>query len=471
MLLLLFIIFALPECRFGRKMLGRTAICIVGCVLIICFERLSPSIQVLHFLQSGSVTNGFLLNFALQIKENIMYEPDNYSADTIVSLESNYETVDYKQEFPDIFVIMDESFADLNILGTKLRTNEEVCPFINSLTENVIKGYALSSVYGGGTPNSEYEFLTGNSMAYFPTGAMVYQQYIKRPAYSVISNLKTAGYKCVSLHPYLSSSWMRTAVYPYLGFDESFFLDDFPQEKLIRDYVSDQEMFEEMIDRYEAYKKAGEENVFMFGVTMQNHGAYTYDGDNFRKTISLEGYSGEYSDAEQYLSLIHETDRAVEWLLEYLNESENEAVVVFYGDHLPNLDNQFYEEIHGGTFDSLDDQNLRYTIPFFIWTNYDSEEQYIDLTSLNYLSNYMYEAAGIKFPPYNQFLKKVKEVIPAINSVGFYSKQNNCFLAYEDAAGDEKDALELYGQFVYNNAIDYKNRNEFFFPLQSLSEN
>lgn len=465
MILLGFVLNTLPECRVKQKFLARSIIFVSGCAIIGWFYISSQSIQALHFLEDGSVKNGYLLNFTLQIRENKMFEPDSYSVDTMKDLEDNYVATIHEKDTPDIFVIMDESFADLSVLGSELRTNEEVTPFIDSLTENTIKGYTLSSVYGGGTPNSEYEFLTGNSLFFFPAGSIVYQQYIKRPVYSVVSNLKDAGYKCISLHPYISSGWIRKTVYPYFGFDESFFLDDFSQRNLIRDYVSDQEMFEEMIRRYEEYKEVGEENIFMFGVTMQNHGAYTYNGDNFQKTISLEGYSGKYPDVERYLSLIHETDRAIEWLLNYLKESEKEAVVVFYGDHLPNLNSQFYEEVHGGSLDSLDDQNLKYTVPFFVWTNYDSAEQYVELTSLNYLSNLMYEAAGMDLPPYNQFLQDMMEEIPAINSVGFYSRQNNCFLAYEDADGREKDVIELYEQFVYNNAIDYRNRNEFFFHL------
>lgn len=269
------------------------------------------------------------------------------------------------------------------------------------------------------------------------------------------------------MHPYLSNGWARTTVYPYMGFDESFFLDDFPQKNLIRDYVSDQEMFEEMMRRYEAYKKTDKGKVFMFGVTMQNHGGYDYSGDNFKKEISLKGYSEKYEDVEQYLSLVHKTDCAVEWLLNYLENLENEVVVVFYGDHLPSLNTRFYEEVHGGSFDSLDEKNLQYTVPFFIWTNYKSEEQYVDLTSLNYLFNFVYEAAGMELPPYNQFLENVMEQVPAINSVGYYSKKNKCFLEYKNSEGKEKEILELYNQFIYNNMFDSKNRNKFFFPLLS----
>ena len=72
---------------------------------------------------------------------------------------------------------MNESFSDLSVLGD-LQTNMPLTPFIDSLKENTTKGYALSSVFGAKTPNSEWEFMSGNSMAFLPMGSVVYQQYI-----------------------------------------------------------------------------------------------------------------------------------------------------------------------------------------------------------------------------------------------------------------------------------------------------
>ena len=119
----------------------------------------------------------------------------------------------------------------------------------------------------------------------------------------------------------------------------------------------------------------------MYLVTMQNHGGYTYDGEDFREIVQLDGYREEYPDAEQYLSLIHETDTAASWLINYLSKLEHKCVLVFYGDHLPQLNEHFYEEIHGGIFENLDDEELKQSVPFYIWTNYDIEEESLEYGS------------------------------------------------------------------------------------------
>lgn len=458
----------LPRYRPTRRTPARICAVMEAGIFIAIIVAFGANIKTEQWMQDGSAMNGFLLNFTLQFKQSFVSKPDTYTPETARNTAEHYrDTVsiaDAVTDKPDIIVIMDESFADLSILGSEARTNIEVTPFIDALSENTVRGYALSSVYGGGTPNSEYEFLTGNSMLFLPPGSIVYQQFLKQPSYSMVEELKENGYQCIAMHPYLSSGWERTRVYPYLDFDETHFIEDFPAEDLVRDFVSDREMFEKTVDLYEEKKAAGQD-VFLFGVTMQDHGGYVYEGENYQQTVTLEGYEQDYDDAEQYLTLIHETDAAVEYLLDYFSGIEDNVVVVFYGDHLPNLDNRFYEELHGGAFETLDEQQLKYTIPFFIWTNYDIEEETVERTSLNYLSNYVYRAAGFALPEYNEALADVQSLIPAMNANGYYSPAKQAFAPYQEADGKEAELLNFYNQLEYNSLFDEKNRNDILFPI------
>lgn len=461
--------FGLPKLYIKNRTKSRIILIIIFSVVSILFHIESQSVVAAHFLKEGMVTNGFILNFSLQLRETFVKKPKGYSNAKVQDIAEKYkkngkDSTVSKNEKPDVIVIMDESFADLSILGSNLKTNQQVTPFIDSLSENTIRGYALSSVYGGRTPNSEYEFLSGNSMMFLPVGSVVYQQYLKQPSYSMVSEMKKNGYKCISMHPYLSNGWMRNVVYPYLGFDESYFIDDFSKKYMLRDYVSDAGMFKKLINVYETNKKQNR-NVFLLGVTMQNHGAYDYEGKNYKQTISLKGYSKKYADAEQYLSLIHETDVAVENLINYFKIAKHNVVIVFYGDHLPNLNNDFYNEIHGGLFTTLDEQQLKYEIPFFIWTNYDIKEEKVKLTSLNFLSNYVYKVAGLPLPEYNKVLLDVNEEVPAMNANGYYSVEKNKFLPYNKAEGEEANILNMYSQLQYNAMFDKKNRNDILFPI------
>ena len=80
---------------------------------------------------------------------------------------------------------------------------------------------------------------------------------------------------------------------------------------------------------------------------------------------------------------------------------------------------------------------LRYKVPFIIWANYDIEEKTVDCTSLNYLSVYLMEAAGLPLSPDQEFLRDTEKQIPVINSHGCYSLSEGCFLPISDAQGEE----------------------------------
>lgn len=463
----LMIVLCYPQRNNKAKLTLKNRIAILGvcAISIVSVFLYATNLKTYHWHKEGAQFNGYILDFISKFKEITAPEPENYSPEMITALAQQYtsgknQTETVQEDQPHIIVIMDEAFSDLSVAGD-FSTNTEVMPFISSLKENTISGYALASVYGGNTANSEYEFLTGNSLAWLSPNAVPYQQYLRASTYSMVSYLKsTYDYKTLAMHPFESSGWNRPAAYEYLGFDECYFVEDFPQKNLVRNYVSDQEMFEFLIKKYEEQK---EDPLFLFGVTMQNHGAYTYSGENYTQSISLSAYD-EFPEVEQYLSLIHETDKAVEFLVTYFENVDEDVVIVFFGDHQPKLDASFYESIRGKTTETLDEQQKLYAVPFFIWANYDITEQYIDCTSLNYLSSYVYEAAGIELPTYNRFLSEMENAIPSINANGFYSTDMECYLAFDAANENELRWLELYEALQYNSIFDSEHRNETFFP-------
>lgn len=447
---------------FLRLLSGLTA---VWLCLVISTETQGMNTETWE--QKGSYKNGYVLNFILSARDSFVSEPESYSLDMILGLEKEYSTVeenslgDTISKQPTIIVVMSESFADLSVIG-EFKTNEPITPFLDSLEENTIKGYALSSVFGAKTPNSEWEFLTGGSMAFLPSGSVVYQQYMNDSPSSMVSTLKNEGYTCVAMHPYYDTGWSRNLVYPMLGFDESYFIEHFDQSQLIRKYISDEEMYSKIIERYESRKV--NENLFVMSISMQNHGGYTTDYDNFDEKYYKVGRS--YTDANQYFSLIRESDDALRDFITYFSGVEEPVEIIFFGDHQPSLNSKFYEILNGKGLSGLNMAELEalYTVPFFIWTNYDTPEETVEITSLNYLSSMALERAGIDLPAYNQFMLDLMEVVPAINARGYYSLEKGKYIHVEDALGKELDWIMKYESIQYNGVFDLKNASSVFFP-------
>ena len=177
---------------------------------------------------------GFAFNFFCNTKYLYMSQPNNYNPDkikdyvsSVVDSGDSSETPSTDDDYtkPNIICIMNESLSDLSVLGN-LTTNEDYMPFMHSLTENTIKGNLYVPVIGSGTSNTEFEFITGHSTAFLPSGSNAYMLYIKNPIASIVSTLEAQGYSSFALHPYYAEGWNRTNVYNYLGFNNFMSLED-----------------------------------------------------------------------------------------------------------------------------------------------------------------------------------------------------------------------------------------------------
>lgn len=462
-----FVIASLFRINFKRAIMMRL---LSGLLIVWLCQTISVETEGMNtetWEQKGSYRNGYVLNFVLSARDSWVKAPETYELGIIQELEETYDKTkeneigDTLSEQPTIIVVMNESFADLSVIG-EFETNEPITPFMDSLTENTIKGYALSSVFGAKTPNSEWEFMSGGSMAFLPTGAVVYQQYLSDTPSSMVSTLRNEGYTCVAMHPYYETGWSRNLVYPNLGFEESYFLDHFDQSQMIREYISDAELYRKIIERYENRKV--NESLFIMSISMQNHGGYATDYDNFEEKYYKIGRS--YTDANQYLSLIRESDDALREFINYFENVDEPVEIIFFGDHQPSLNRNFYSILNGKGLSGLTMAELEalYTVPFFIWTNYDTPEETVEITSLNFLSSLALERAGVDLPPYNQFMLELMEVIPAINARGYYSLEKGKYVHIEDAMGKELEWITKYETLQYNGLFDTKNKSSIFFP-------
>ena len=398
--------------------------------------------------------DGFFVSFILDIHFLQIEEPKNYSDEYALSLlnEQEVEKVETPEELPDIIAIMDETFSDPAVLG-EFETNKDYMPFVHSILRgevaNTISGYTDVSVLGGNTANSEFEFLTGNSMAFFPNGSVLYLQYIRDGISTIVPQLEEYGYTTYGTHPYRAKGWNREFIYDLMGFDYRYFQGSFPFEDKLRNYVSDEADFKSILE----WRNNTEGPFFMFNVTMQNHSNYGGDFDNFDPQIVAKfknTSSNKYLN--KYLSLMYETDQDVASLLSELSQSDRKTIVVFWGDHQPNdyVVRPIYKE-YGLDFDNqtYEQQQQRQKTPFFIWANYDIQEQTNVEISLNYLNILLFETAGLQLDEYQTFRKNLWQgQIPMMNAVG-YRNDDGDLVEYDDAPEEIQNLLNEYQNIQY----------------------
>lgn len=379
---------------------------------------------------------------------------DSYGAGGAMSEDTDPAAKDDTQkdeELPNIIVMMNESFSDLSVLGD-FETNEDYMPFIHSLeqgAENTVTGMLNVSVCGGNTANTEFEFLTGNTMAFLPQGSIPYQQYINGDLKALPDYLKTLGYQTIATHPYNAGGWERDTVYPMLGFNESVFKDEYVNPQYVRQYISDESCVDKIIEFYE--NKETDKPLFVFNVTMQNHGGYQDQYGNFTPDISVKD-STNFS-LQQYLSLVKLSDSALESLISYFKDADEKTVIVFFGDHQPSdaVASTVLAK-NGMSWNHLteEQQKLRYQVPYVVWANYDIDEGTGADTSANYLAAEVLERAGVPLDEYRSYLMHLKTEYPVISAVRTVKADGS-----EVRASDEKDEMDIYRKLQYYELFDH----------------
>ncbi|MBR7071685.1 MAG: LTA synthase family protein [Clostridia bacterium] len=442
---------------------------------------------------------GFAYNFVCNTKYLFMSAPSGYDAekvgDYVSKVVEETNTADNTAKTPNIICIMNESLADLQVLGS-FETNEDYMPFLHSLTENTVRGNLYVPVIGAGTSNTEFEFLTGHSTAFLPSGSNAYMLYIKNPLASLTSTLKAQNYSALALHPYYAAGWNRVKVYQNMGFDNFMSLENlmdisimseyvqngndpnylqslveqyYPDRNmLMRQYISDAYNYQVLIKDYENRDKT--KPYYTFNVTMQNHGGYSSSCRNFPEVISVTSSQNVYNKANKYLSLVRASDAAFEELINYFKQVKEPTVICMFGDHQPSVEPAFIAELLGTNNLSgltLDQEQRRHVTPFYIWANYDIEEQQIERLSVNYLATKVLEVANVQMTEYNKYLLKLSEKLPVIDTVGYIDADGTNY-RWSDRS-DYTDLLDEYERIQYNNIFDSKNTHNQTFYLNGYT--
>lgn len=366
--------------------------------------------------QENYANNGTALAFTLNVKNSIVQKPETYSDEAIGAVAANIESVSQTQaqpamkkasvdtlqgKKPNVIFIMSEAFWDPTLLSN-VTFSEDPLPTIHRLQKESTSGYLLSPQFGGGTSNVEFEVLTGNSMSFLPGGSIPYQQYVSKPVPSLASYFAGQGYKSMGIHSYEGWFWDRNSVYKQLGFESFKSSEHFVNPETKGYFISDAEVSRNIIDEVDKT----EDPMFIYTVTMQNHGPYDdprYGENQFKAEGNLT--SQAKTILETYTQGAHDADQSLQMLIDHYQNSDEPTMIVFYGDHLPmlGLDYQVYKEAgfistSNANAWSLDEVKKMHSIPLVTWSNFDMPKQDIPLLSDSFLGAHVLDMLHMEKP-------------------------------------------------------------------------
>lgn len=408
--------------------------------------------------------NGTIFSFVLHLNNiSAKGEEDNSPEMTENTIEEYVEVVremalddlvQDSQTRPNVICIMSESYGDLRMLRD-IDTSEEVMPFFDSLKSDSLFGELQVSIFAGGTCNTEFEFLTGHSVSGLLAGSSVYTFYTKGEVNALPNIFRDEGYKTVAIHPFDEQWWDRNKAYPLLGFDEFISDDDFIDPTYIRSFISDQSAFDRIIDEYEESK--GQDPLFAFCVTMQNHADYSRRWDNQNYDIDITNFPDyQFPYTENYLSLLRESDDALKELIEYFDQVDEPTIIVFFGDHLPALDYGLYDTLLDTDICQITAKESlpMYVTPYIIWSNYDLPVGYEGITSPNFLGQTVLDLAGIQSPDERACLRVLQTKISAISALAVFDLDGTPWTDIDSIDDDILKILRDY-EFIQYGSIFY----------------
>lgn len=435
----LFVCHNMTLSSFSRRLWKNALMFILGIGYIVCINK--ETVQNAVNISTNSWKRvlqcreeGFLLTYFTTIEKLFPHKPKTYSKEKLRNLFNTYQTdeIDNMDTFPNVIVIMNESFSDLEEFNV-FSSSEPLEPFLHSLRgkSNTLYGYVQVPVMGGGTSNTEFEFLTGTNAWAYPSTSP-YDTLITSDTHALPSIMEKLGYETIALHPEIAHNWSRNKAYPRLGFQQFIDREQMENRELVRDYISDESFYEEI----KKIISETEEPLFLFGITMQNHGGYEYE--NFEEPVQIQEPKGDYPLATQYINLVKQSDQAFERFISYCETIDRPTIVIFFGDHFPAIESEFLSQISAPYQTGTEqDRLLMYHTPYYIWANFaiDKEKSIGEnkLVSVSFFQSEIMNIAGLPKTGYQKFLSDISRNYPVVSPF--------CIIKADDCLSDKDESF------------------------------
>lgn len=318
------------------------------------------------------------------------------------------------EKTPDVIFLLSESFFDVAKLdNVKFKTDP--IPNFHRLSKSFQSGEFISSTYCGGTGNVEMEVLTGICSNLLKEGdAITYLSekdvYRKIPAISDV--FKNYGYKTIYLHSYTPALYSREEIYSQLEFDKVMFDRDFTDPEYRGGYISDVALADKIIEEYE---QKGDDKLFLYAVSMENHQPYM-QGKFPKSLVNIKTDrldQEEFAIFDSYITGIYDADKALGKLVRYFGKKKEPVMLVFFGDHLPNLtlnedESVFtrlgYVDVDDTTIWNSAQLKKMLSTDYLIWTNYKDDAFTDGPKSSIFLGCSVLERLGLKMTDYYRWL-------------------------------------------------------------------
>lgn len=326
-------------------------------------------------LAQGYKDYGFVYSFSSSVVDRGMSKPADYSEEEISQIMDEVEqkknpSVPMPGEKPNVILVLLESFVDPYEFNFMELPNDPI-PNFHRLEKEFTTGYCTVPVVGAGTANSEFEALTGMSMAFFGTGEYPYKTTLKETDCEAIGSvMKSLGYGTHAVHNNGGNFYSRVNAFSMMGFDSftSKELMNITEWNPLGSWAADSILVEETIKTLDATENQPD---FTYTITVGTHGDYPKEEiitDVKYPVLGIED-PGVTNQWTYYVNQLNKADEFIGNLIAELEKRDEKTIVVMFGDHLPTM--------------GLEDEDMKsgdiYKTKYITWNNMGLEKKDADL--------------------------------------------------------------------------------------------
>ncbi|MGN1330293.1 MAG: LTA synthase family protein [Clostridia bacterium] len=399
------------------------------------------------------ISRGTIYSFLNSYSGIRKYIPDGYDKKKSQNEMDLYEYSNIPDDKKvNIIGIMLEAYNDFSKFE---KIEFEVNPYekLYEIEEESYSGELVTSIFAGGTVDTERKFLTGYTE--LPT--------FRKNTNSYVNYFKEQGYIVEGSHPCYEWFYNRVNVNRNIGFDNYYFFENKYGNLSGGTLARDEILMPEILNLYNL-SKSKNKPYFSFNVTYQNHGPYSTEANSKINYVKNKDFYTveEYNIMNNYFEGIADTTENLYNMINELKNDNEPVILVFFGDHNPWLgnDNSVYNML-GINFELNQEEGAYnyYCTPYVIWAN-DKAKQVLnndfigdgEKISPNFLMNTLFELAGYEGNEFMKLSNEVKLEIGVINP-DFYVC-NNKFTTKLDE--DKEEILRRFEKLQYYWIYDKK---------------
>jgi hypothetical protein len=362
--------------------------------------------------------NGVLLSFLSELHSAFVPAPTPYSARAVAAAVARRHASDtvalgHARSHVNLILYVVESFMDPDDLA--LHYTSDPIPNVRAAAGGRISSHGIVPERFGGSANTEFEVLTGMTMAYLPEGSLPFRQYIRHPVPSLPRFLSERGYSTTAVQADAKYYYNREQAYDLLGYQDVVWLNDsVGVERAARPgWPADQAVVNAVIAA-----SRGHRPFFVFAFPSSTHSPYNsgvYRSSTLDVTDPIPGDTA--GEVKEYINALHVSDQAIGALIEHFRREPDSTVIAIVGDHLAPLSAEALSRFFDGLSGLNETEQARRTrrVPLVVWANFPLPTAAGEL-SLNGLPALLLEEMKVRPEGLLAVSDEVRRRLPVVSS-------------------------------------------------------